>query len=278
VSTRRRALSRVLVGALFAAAHPLGAQTVLLEIRPRAGDTLRLRLDQEVDLTATRKVGRSDSSMRVKSSMQLLSRAIVESGSTSGTIVIAVADSVGLVTNDGHGAALLEETRRSLLGKRVRMLVAPDGSARMLDTLDDEIPQLRYLISLMPATLPRAKVHVGQTWSQVMEMPIAGQPGERNGTLNATFRLDSLTQNDQHAFLSIWGVLTREPPPSAPANAPTRTMSGTVRGTMKIDRRRGWMTDARAHINVNSTLTPAPGSNVAPMRFHVRIWQRMRAQ
>jgi hypothetical protein len=272
-----RRVSLVLAATLLAAG-PLGAQTVLLEIRPKAGDTLRLRLDQEVDLTATRKVGTSDSSMRVKSSMQLLSHAIVEGGNTAGTVVIAVTDSVGLVTNDGHGPALLDEIRRSLQGKPVRMLVAPDGSARMLDTLGDEIPQLRYLISLMPATLPRSKVHVGQTWSQVMEMPIAGQPGERNGTLNATFRLDSLTHNEQHAFLSMWGVLTREPPPSAPADAPTRTMSGTVRGTMKIDRRRGWMTDARAQIHVNSTLTPAPGSNVAPMRFQVRIWQRMRAQ
>jgi hypothetical protein len=278
VSTHRRALNRLLVAALLAVADPLGAQTVLLEIRPRAGDTLHLRLEQEVDLTATRKVGRSDSSMRVKSSMQLLSRAIVEGSSTEGTIVVAVADSVGLITNDGQGAAMVDEIRRSLLGKHVRMLVAPDGSARMLDTLDDEIPQLRYLISLMPATLPRAKVHVGQTWSQVMEMPIAGQPGERNGTLNATFRLDSLTQNEQHAFVSIWGVLTREPAPRSPTNTPTRTMSGTVRGTMKIDRRRGWMTDARAQINVSSTLTPAPGSGVAPMRFKVRIWQRMRAQ
>jgi hypothetical protein len=270
------ALSRAAI-ALLVLAGSLDAQTVMLEIRPRAGDTLHLRLDQEVNLTATRKVGGSDSSMRVKSSMQLLSRAIVERGDPLGSVIVAITDSVGVVTNDNHGGAMRDELRRSLQGRAVRMFVAPDGSARMLDSLDVDV-ELRFLISLMPATLPRAKVRVGETWSQVMEMPIAGQPKERNGTLNATFRLDSLSHNEQLAFVSMSGVLARDAPPSTPAEGPTRTMTGTVRGTMKIDRRRGWMTDATAQIHVKSTLTPAPGSNVAPMRFQVRIWQRMRAQ
>jgi hypothetical protein len=275
----RRVLRLVLATALLTGAAPLHAQTVTLEIRPHGGDTLHLRLDQEVDLTATRKVGGTDSSMHVKSTMHLLSRAIVEQSTPEGTVVLSIADSVAMQTNDDHGAALLDEIRRTLLGKQLRMMVAPDGSARMLDTSDAETFELRSLISLMPATLPSGKVHVGQTWSQVMQMPIAGQPAARNGTLNATFRLDSLSPGDQHAFLSMWGVLTREPPADAPQSAePTRTMSGTVRGSMKIDRRRGWMTDARAQIQVSSTLTPAAGSTGAPMRFQVRIWQRMRAR
>ena len=45
----------------------------------------------------------------------------------------------------------------------------------------------------------------------------------------------------------------------------------------EVVRRRGWLTDARATMNVRSVLTPPRGGDAHPMRFYMKVTQRMRA-
>src|SRR5204863_8706541 len=72
-----------------------GAQSVLLQIRPRVGDTLHLRLDQQTELTGLRRPG-SSSSTSVNTTMRVYSRATVEKSVPTATSVRAVTDSVQL--------------------------------------------------------------------------------------------------------------------------------------------------------------------------------------
>ena len=53
-------------------------------------------------------------------------------------------------------------------------------------------------------------------------------------------------------------------------------MSGTLAGNLQVDRHRGWMTDSRVTITVNSLLTPPEGSPAEPVRFRMKITQRSR--
>ena len=54
-------------------------------------------------------------------------------------------------------------------------------------------------------------------------------------------------------------------------------MTGRVEGLVLVDLRRGWITESRAEILIRSALTPPPDSGDPPMRFVMRISQRLRA-
>ena len=69
---RRASLATLLALAL---ATPVAAQEVLLQIRPRRGDTLHVRMDQEVEMTGTARVGSVDSTMTMRSGMHVATRA-----------------------------------------------------------------------------------------------------------------------------------------------------------------------------------------------------------
>lgn len=274
--------ARSLAIALLLIAFPIataGAQrrAVTLEIRPRAGDTLHMRLDQEVELTGTTRAGTADETKSIVTTMRLLARAIVQRVLSSGVVVQAVTDSVVVTSSDDHAPALLRQMRRSLVGRPVRMRVSPDGTCELLDAerAGAAGQQLSGLVSLMPGTLPRGPVAVGDRWTRTMPLPVAASPDAGSaGTVTATFRLDSLTEGGDLAWVSVHGTVTRDAV-GAQRGGSRLTTSGTVAGIMQIDRRLGWMTGASAAVAVQSLLTPPAGSHHAPMRFHVRITQRM---
>src|SRR4051812_9484404 len=81
------------------AVTPVLAQSVLLQIRPRVGDTLSMRLDQQTEMIGVRKTGNKESSGSVITMMSMFSRAIVEQGSATGSTVLTVTDSVHLSTS-----------------------------------------------------------------------------------------------------------------------------------------------------------------------------------
>jgi hypothetical protein len=186
------------------------ASPVLLRIKPRVGDTLRMRLEEEVETTGTTRMGNADTSVTVRERRLLLSRTVVQASDDGGTTVLNITDSVALSTTGGRRGALPESLRRQLQGKRVRMRVTPQGAAYVLDNPDNLSSDLTSLLAQMPATLPDGAVAVGDTWSQDMRVPLPGDPTSTGSIVHATFRLDSLGRGGSTAYISVRGALSRD--------------------------------------------------------------------
>lgn len=277
---RRRAAAsgRARLGALCVVALPcvLGAQAVSLRIAPPVGQTMRMRLDQRVEMTGTTRLQGSDSTAAVVTTLLVISRAYVARRDGDATIVMASTDSVAASSSGLDSTAVAAEARRTLQGRRVWLRIAPDGATEILNQ-DHGDDALNALFSSMPATLPAADIEVGRRWSRVMVAPIVESPvGGGGGKLAATFRLDSLSRNRDVAYVSIVGKLTR-PPGATEQQAPAITMSGSLAGNLVIDRRLGWITAARMTYIVRSLVTPRPGSGADMLRFRMKVTQWMRA-
>ena len=110
----------------------------------------------------------------------------------------------------------------------------------------------------------------------VQEMPLAQGGIATTASLKTTFRFDSLSRNKEIAYVSMSGELSRTAMDSASGRSGLE-MTGAIKGGMTIDRKRGWMMDSRAVINLKSVLPPVRGGNAHPMHFNLTITQRMRA-
>ena len=248
----------------------------MLQIKPKVGDTLRLRIEQEVEISGVGKVRDTDTTMTLRSSMLLLSRTIVVATDDEGTTVRAITDSIALDMGGGdpRAAALSDQTRRALQGKEVRVRFSRQGSATMIEA-DPDIPRdLQSVFSQLPATFPRHQVSVGGTWKQRIPIPDAGQ-GQIGGTLEAVFRLDSLTRRGTLAYISMRGTLTRDSVATLRPSGSRLTMTGTVTGFMVLDRGRGWVTDASTEMAVRSQMDPPAGSALPPVKMRMRLVQRL---
>lgn len=282
-ASRRGASS--LLWAVVLAVAPLGAQPagkpILLEIRPRLGDTLYTRFEQQEEMTGKRRLGGVDTIITMSRSMVMFSHVVVEKSDKTGTVVQTVTDSVGVSASGGRDTFLPEAIRRSLQGSRVRMRITPEGSATVVDNRNSLPPELQSLSSQMPASLPPKPVTVGSTWSQVLAIPLAGQPaGASAATLHSTFRLDSISRSGTTAFISMRGTLTRDSSAAKLPEGHTLMSSGSMEGVIVVDLKRRWWTDSRATISVNSTLSPGSGPGGQPVRVHSRIttWMRTAAK
>ena len=272
-----RTLSRALLAAALVAL-PAAAQPVLLQIRPRMGDTLRMRLDQRVETAGTAKMGDADSTMTMVTQLQVFTHAVALSGDGAGTVMQAVTDSI-LVSSTGLGSSKLGPYRRMSQGARLRLRVAPDGAIDVLDDPDGVAGQMRAVFSQMPTTLPRTPIEVGDTWLRTMVIPLTTGPGARGaGTLRAIFRLDSLSRSGDLAYLTVTGTIGRPDGAVEPDwGGQISEVAGSVAGTIIVDRRRGWMTDTRATITLRSLVTPPGGALGRPVRFKMTITQWLRA-
>lgn len=249
----------------------------MLEIRPKRGDTLHMRLDQQVTMTGTTKVGRSDSTMSVTTGTHVRSRVVVEGSDDAWTNVLTLTDSIAVVSRGGRSRQQGEDARRTLEGKRLRMRISPEGNAEITENPDGLSDDLAQIVGRIPATLPKYSVSVGQTWTQEIGVPVGGQTGG-GAVLHTTFRLDSLSPEERIAYISMSGTFKRDSLTQGdlPVGAKL-TSTGILKGELRVDRMRGWMTDSKATITVNSLLSPPPGTSDQPMRFHMRITQHMRA-
>ena len=266
-----------LLAVVAVAPAQVAAQAVLLEIRPTPGDTLHLRLEQTVEMKGTTRVGDRDSTMTMAMSMAILARAIIMAADSAGARVLTVTDSVFVTGTAAPKDGEQERNRRDLRGSRVEMRVLPDGSSEIVSDPSTLTDELRSLVAQMPATLPRKSVHLGERWSRVVTVPIDAQGGmATTASLKTTFRFDSLSRNKEIAYVSLLGELSRTAMDSASGRSGVE-MTGTIRGGMAIDRKRGWVTDSRAVITLKSVLPPARGGSAHPMRFNLTITQRMRA-
>lgn len=245
---------------------------VSLQLRPRVGDVIRTRLDQVVEVTGTTKHGGQDTTVTVRTDLLVLTHSRVERVDEKGATILAVTDSVMLFTT-GSADGWTDQTMRRLRGQRLRMRVAPDGAVALADKTGAEQRELQALVAQMPALLPRDPVVVGASWARAMGVPLAGQPEARLGAqVAATFRLDSLVGD--LAWISLSGTL--QPVKRGDDGALPTDLSGTVNGYVVVDRRRGWIVDARTMLSVRSTV-PAT-RDAPPMKFRMRIEQRLKAR
>jgi hypothetical protein len=204
----------------------------------------------------------------VETTLRLLSRAVVLARQGSASTVLTLTDSVRLTTSDPHAVEAARRTERTLAGRRLLLHVAPDGAARMDG--DGTGTGISALVQAMPAALPAQPVAVGERWTR--EMPLPAVPGRSagEGIVRAVFRLDSLTAGGALAWLSMRGEVDRT---DADADARGEELRGTVTGTLVLDRRRGWLTDTRFHIEVKGAMAGGQGG---PVHFVTTITQRTR--
>ncbi|HWL40802.1 MAG TPA: DUF6263 family protein [Gemmatimonadaceae bacterium] len=277
-----RAARAVALAALVSIPYPVGAQGVLLQIRPHIGDTLRMHLSQTVEMTGTT-IGSTapDAARSMTTTIEIYTRAIARQWTASGTLMQTITDSV-LMTPASPGA-LADLRRRTSRNKPGLIRVSGDGA---VEVIDDGSPssELRHLFGEMPAMLSRAVVAVGEKWTREMQIPLSGEPGAM-GSVRATFQLDSLSRTGDIAFISIRGSLSRISLPRAVPQSAAYDATGTLTGTIQIDRRLGWITDSRSTIVVKSTIAAVAARRgeaergVMVVRTRITQWIRaMRAR
>ena len=263
----RELVSLALLACIAASAR---AQRTQLELRPKVGDTLRMRLDQVTEMSGTRK---GATSKKVVTTLHMFSRAIVESSSADATLILAITDSVDVSTSDEHARSLTAEAHRQLEGRQMRLQLSPDGTVSLPQQTADVPKEVSDLVSVMPASFPREAIAVGDTW--VREMPIP--PGARlglpiGGVVYARFRLDSTTRGGDAAHISMRGTFHQ------PAQTDTTkgTLSGSVNGTMTVNRRRGWLSESRFLVQMLTIIAGHDATQTSPTQVRTKITQHMR--
>jgi len=268
----RRAFIRPIPAMCLGVANVAFAQGVRLQIRPHVGDTLRMRLDQATEMTGTRKGAASESSSSMTTSLRVYTRAVVEGSSTTSTTLVTYTDSAFVATGEKRQPS--NESPLGVAGMKVRVRVMPDGTVEMADA--NASLDASETLALIPAALPKETVEVGSTWKREMTLPTTSSIGRTpGGRLTASFHLDSLTRGGDLAYISLRGEMLPDEHAERSALAP-RLDKGLVTGTLLLDRKRGWLTDSRFDISVQSTLVPPTAGDSTVMHFTMRVTQRMR--
>ena len=213
--------------ALSAQSMRVGPDGVSLMVRPRAGDTLRLQVEQTIELRAPRTASsgppvgsgagidgrravgtpltspeygprRARVSRRV-TKLVMYAHSLVEASDLSTTTLLVTTDSMAM-----WAGAAAERGRPEMLplpadGRPMRVRVTPDGAMRVSDSPIGAIP-LGATLASMPALLPDHAVRVGERWVRDIVLPSVSLSGSRaEGVVRTRFRLDSLTQGGRNA-------------------------------------------------------------------------------
>lgn len=256
-------------------AQPLSAQKIMLQIKPHVGDTIKMHLTQRVEMSGARWNASSDSAKKLTTLTEVFSRAVPFQWTSGGTLIHAITDSMttGAIPPKGNASP----PNRVAPPPAAVLRVASDGAIEVVDD-GDRSSEIRHIFAAMPSMLPRTPVAVGEKWKKEMRIPLAGDPGSE-GTVKATLRLDSLSRNEQLAFISIRGTISRFVDASHRASASTYHTSGTFTGSMQIDRALGWITDAKSVINVHSEIADErsasqPSTRPLLIQTKVSVWTR----
>lgn len=270
-SWRERAAAALIIVSGSAGVAP--AQTVQLQIKPQVGDTIRMRLDQQSEMTGVRRTPSGEASAMVLTTMRMFSRAIVEGAAGDGIDVLAVTDSVLFTTTDDRTRGATQLLQSQMRGQQMKFHVLPDGSVSMAQA-DGAPREVAQVVSLMPATFPKMPIAVGETWTREMSLPVGTQLGAQlSARLQVKLRLDSLTRNGKLAYVSMRGDMR---PATGPGSASGAVLEkGLVSGTMLLDQKRGWLKESWFDIVVSSSLKPASSANAQPIRMQMRITQHM---
>lgn len=252
-------------------------QTVLLQLRPRSGDTLRLRVDQTIEMGRTRSPVGDAEAMPNVASVVLRARIAVEASDDASVTVWALTDSVRVAGSSAMLATPTLRAARALQGRRFRFHVDADGRTRLAEPGGMLDPAAGGIFSQLPATLPREPLAPGATWNRAVEIPlIASLDGRGAATLNAGFRFDSLSRSAELAYVSVKGRLVRGRALPGSSGSHMQT-SGDVTGTLVIDLRRGWIADARSVVNLHTLMSGSPREPGAT-RVRIRMTQWMKLE
>ena len=261
-------LLRIAVLVALGAVPALG-QGIVLELRPRVGDTLRMRLDQETEVVGTRSGG---GALTVNTSVSLFSRAIVLGTDGPAAVILAVTDSVDVRSNDQHALALAQQARRSLEGRQVKLRLVPDGTIGPAEEERGVSRDVKNMMAIMPGSFPKTPIAVGDTWMREMPIPDSAQMNVPDGgSVKARFRLDSLGRGGELAYVSMRGTFQ-------PADSAQRgdAAAGSVSGTLVVNRKRGWLSESRFVIQMRATLPALARARPNAMQFRTKITQYMR--
>lgn len=245
---------------------PAQAQRVVLELRPRFGDTVWIQLEQSTEMSIVRAGVTGTPTL---TTLSMYSRAIVESSTAAYALIHAITDSVEVSTTSKSVAASAAETERQLEGRQMRLKLLPDGTVNVAESEAGVSKQVGELVSLMPASFPRGSVTIGDTW--LREMPIP--PGGASGVpmmVRAAIRLDSISTDYDVAYLSMRGNVV-ETDTAGNHAGPT----GRVSGSMVVDRRRGWLSASRFTFTLR-TLVASADAAAPPSQVLIRVIQQMR--
>jgi hypothetical protein len=245
---------------------------IVLRLHPHVGDTLHTRLEQLTEISTVRSA--TSTTRPMTTSFTVLARTIVQASRQATTTVLTVVDSADVRTSDTRGSAMAAQAERSLRGQQLVLQLAEDGSVQSArDARGIAVPHdVAEAMAAMPAVFPHRAIAVGERWQREMPLPATGPLGSASASaqVRAEFRLDSLGRNGELAFVSMRGEIVPDD------DRHGLELSGRMTGEMQVDRRRGWMTDSRFTLVVNS-LVAAPGAvGMAPLRFVTRVTQRLR--
>jgi hypothetical protein len=254
------------------------AQTIMLRIQPRVGDTMYTRFDQTVEMVGTRNVHAVDTTMTSRMDIMILSHSLVQGSDGHGTTVLAITDSVAM---EGHGTGATTPTetlQHAMQGRQARLHIAHDGSAELLDASDDVTPQVEALYSGMPATLPERLVSVKSTWDRTAFIPVSQESDSAHSAkVRTTYRLDSLSSNGNLAFISIRGTISRDSAAALVSESLRVGSTGAVNGHMVMDRKHGWWVESEIEITIKSVVTRIV-EPVSTMQVQTRIVQSMQTR
>ncbi len=286
-----------------AAKAPGRGDAVWLLVRPRVGDTLRLQMEQTIEISGRR----SDAPQRPgpplidgrKSSVSpkgpdygprrarantrvtrllLFAHSLVEASDLAVTTLLATTDSMAMWAGTAKENGLPQRMALPAEGRQVRVRVTPDGAMRVNDPPPGAM-ELGATLASMPGMLPDRQVAIGERWERDIPLPSVAVSGFRaDGVVRARFRLDSLTHGGRDAWVSMEGTLERDGA-SREMPAGTRVITaGTMRGTLLVDRQRAWIVDARTTMDVQSEVASGPAGPAVPMLLDMRIEQRVRVK
>ncbi len=270
-----------LVGGLLVVAHALCAvnahgqavSSVVLRLHPSVGDTLHTTLDQQTEVTATTLGNSVAPSRSVTTTVAIHSRTIVRSVLPASATVLTIVDSARLSSTDAHAATMNTQAQRSLEGQQLVLQLGADGAVESARDIHGVlVPRaLAEAMASMPAVFPKGAVAIGGQWDREMPLPAGGPLGARGaGHVRATFHFDSLQKGGSIAYVSMRGDILPD------SGSQGVELSGTVSGSMQLDRSRGWMTESRFVVLLRSIVTPPVAMGVAPMQFMTRVTQRLR--
>lgn len=252
------------------------SNSVLLQVRPGAGDTIRVRLDQTVEMSGS--PGADGKALGESGTLVLLATLAVESVDEGGATIVSVTDSLRVNSPPNSASSAVLAWAAIAANRAVRFRVAPNGAAYIPSGQGRRAAPSAAVASHMPATLPSRPIAPGSSWNSVVQVPLASSVDPKGtATLVATFTFDSLSRSGELAFLSLRGRLTKaDPDKQSDSDARNQVeTSGTVEGHVMLDRRRGWITDARTTFSLLSLVTPAdPTKPVMRVKMTISQWLR----
>lgn len=263
----RRLRAALLLVAAVASAAPAAQERVLLRIAPQVGDTIQVRLDQEMELQGVAKLAGGDSARTMRTSLRAFTRAAVLDVHDEGAIVLALTDSV--LAAGGTGQWRRQRLRE---GSRMTLRVAPDGGTTVLDGGAAASPGVHAIFAGMPSLLPREAVAVGASWTRAMQLPRVDGGGRRE--VSARIRLDSLSGDRSLAYLSMTATIVADGGVPRSGRITTRDARGGIVGSMVLDRARGWLAELRS-VTTSDAEVAVPGA-ADPVKVRTRITQLLR--